>query len=205
MTTQLVIPDSSTQHRNDKTWSEPNRPVQNLGVGLLALMMTTTGVPATPVLDSQIICEGFTGTWLNNEASTRLYSDISALASSITFSTVADAAPDQPQRPSTAESVRRLHADSGLTWEQLARLFGVSRRAVHHWASGGRMNALNEEQLSEMHDVISRLPSGNPAERRSLILATPPEGPSIFEKLKSRHPHSEILQVAAYTPDSLIG
>ena len=205
MTTQLAVPDNLTQRGNEKTWSEPGRPVQNLGVGLLALMMTTTGVPATPVLDSQIICEGSTGTWLDNEQTTRLYSGISPFAPSITFSTVADAAPDKPQPPSTAESVRRLHADSGLTWEQLARLFGVSRRAVHHWASGGRMNALNEEQLSEMHDIISRLPSGNPAERRSLILATPPEGPSIFEKLKSRQPHSEILQVAAYTPESLIG
>lgn len=201
----LASPESPVQLQIEKFLPESASPVQNLGVGLIALMMTTTGVPATPVLDSQIICESFTGSWLNTDLSNFLYSDKSVLASSIAFSTVTDSAAEAPHRPSTAESVRKLHAISGLTWEQLARLFGVSRRAVHHWASGGRMNALNEEQLIEMLDVISRLPSGSPTERRSLILATPLEGPSIFEQLKSRQPHSDILQVAAYPPDLRIG
>src|SRR6266542_2454198 len=49
------------------------------------------------------------------------------------------------KRPSVALSVRHLYEASGLTWEQLARLFGVSRRAVHNWANGGRMTARHVE------------------------------------------------------------
>lgn len=203
--TQTVIPERRLGLQAESDLSEFLSPAQNLGVGLIALMMTTTGVPATPVLDSQIICESFTGTWLTAELPANLYSERSPLASSIAFACITDSAVEAPPQPSTAESVRKLHAISGLTWEQLARLFGVSRRAVHHWASGARMNALNEEQLIEMLDVISKLPSGSPTERRSLILATPAEGPSIFEQLKSRQPRSDILQVSAYPPDLLIG
>ena len=39
-----------------------------------------------------------------------------------------------------ADELRWLKAHSGLTWEQLGKAFGVSRRAVHLWANGGRMN-----------------------------------------------------------------
>ena len=36
--------------------------------------------------------------------------------------------------------LRRL---SGLTWDQLARLFNVSRRSLHFWASGGEPSIKN--------------------------------------------------------------
>ena len=41
--------------------------------------------------------------------------------------------------------LRRL---TGLTWDALARVFGVSRRAVHLWANGGRMKDANARQLA---------------------------------------------------------
>ena len=40
--------------------------------------------------------------------------------------------------------LRRL---TGMTWDALARVFGVSRRAVHLWANGGRMKDANARQL----------------------------------------------------------
>ena len=45
------------------------------------------------------------------------------------------------------EVLQWLHEASGLTWDQLGRLFGVSRRSVHHWTNGARMNAHNAETL----------------------------------------------------------
>jgi DNA-binding transcriptional regulator YiaG len=43
---------------------------------------------------------------------------------------------------------------TGLTWEQVARLFGVSRRTVHLWASGLAMSSGHEEHLHRMFGVI---------------------------------------------------
>lgn len=56
---------------------------------------------------------------------------------------------------STASSVAQLRSQAALTWEQLGRLFGVSRRAVHLWASGKRMNAHNVELLRELQRLIA--------------------------------------------------
>lgn len=186
--------------------SEYGWPTQHLGVALIALAAaTTTGVPAHPVLDSQLVIESFTGTWLEEVQKPNFVS------AGVATSADRHPHPDQLITPSragqanTADTVKRVRAESGLTWDQLARIFGVSRRAVHHWASGGRMNAVNEEQLNELQDVIRQLPGGDPATRRSMIFASTPEGPSIFEQLKSRRSSSEILQVAAYSPDGLIG
>lgn len=189
--------------------SETSRPPQHLGIALVALIATTTtGVPAQPVLDSQIVCESFTGTWRHDAWVPQLSSALIASAiefESITENSTAISAPiPAPTMISTADSVKRIRADSGLTWDQLARLFGVSRRAVHHWASGGRMNAVNEEHLNEIQEVIRGLPGKSPEDRRSLILASS-EGTSIFEQLKSKRPASEVLQVPAHSPDSLVG
>lgn len=63
-------------------------------------------------------------------------------------------------RPTSAELLTRTHRESGLTWDQLARYFGVSRRAVHLWAAGGRMSATNEELLAHLVFAVDRLYEG---------------------------------------------
>jgi DNA-binding transcriptional regulator YiaG len=45
---------------------------------------------------------------------------------------------------STQQAVNELRKLSGLTWEQLATLFNVSRRSVHFWASGQSLTSANE-------------------------------------------------------------
>lgn len=64
------------------------------------------------------------------------------------------------------------HVASGLTWDQLARYFGVSRRAVHLWAAGGRMSAANEEMLSRLVALVDSVRELDPAARRQAILRT---------------------------------
>lgn len=44
---------------------------------------------------------------------------------------------------------------TGLTWSQVAALFGVSRRAVHHWVEGGNMSALNIGRLNQLSTRLS--------------------------------------------------
>lgn len=65
--------------------------------------------------------------------------------------------------------LRRL---SGLTWDQLARLFSVSRRALHFWASGKPMTSANEEHLQRLLGVLRKIDRGSAsANRRELLEA----------------------------------
>jgi hypothetical protein len=102
--------------------------------------------------------------------------------------------------------VRKLHDDSGLTWEQLGRLFGVSRRAVHLWANGGRMNSTNAETLSELVIIVSALPASSPEARRTALLASGPDGHSIFDGFRARRLFdSGRVTETTLTPDQLLG
>ncbi|MCT2359500.1 hypothetical protein M3G54_14070, partial [Brevibacterium casei] len=43
--------------------------------------------------------------------------------------------------------IAELRSMTSFTWEQTAKLFGVSRRTVHLWAAGGNLSTQNEERL----------------------------------------------------------
>lgn len=89
-----------------------------------------------------------------------------------------------PQAEQTsAMDLKALRESSGLTWEQLARLFGVSRRSVHNWSAGERMNSHNAEILSQISEFVSSLPGETADEKRSELLRTRPGG-SHFDALR---------------------
>lgn len=71
---------------------------------------------------------------------------------------------------STGAAIMELRRLSGLTWDQLARLFGVSRRSLHFWASGKLLNASNEERLRRVLAVIRTGDRGFAAKNRTLLL-----------------------------------
>lgn len=85
-------------------------------------------------------------------------------------------------RRSSAEAVADLHNRSGLSWEQIARLFAVSRRAVHKWVAGGAMNAHNSARLAELTAAIDRL-AGSPRHVRSQLLTPRSDGRTLFADL----------------------
>jgi len=80
--------------------------------------------------------------------------------------------------------VRRL---SGLTWEQLARLFGVSRRALHFWASGRPMTAGHEERLQRTLGALRAIDRGTASANRVLLLTVTQSGESAFDMLVDGH------------------
>ncbi|MBR7206951.1 hypothetical protein KB219_35335, partial [Pseudomonas aeruginosa] len=79
-----------------------------------------------------------------------------------------------------------MKEETGLTWDQLGRIFGVSRRAVHLWANGGRMNAGNAETLYDLMSVVRSLPGENSDERRMALLALDKDGRSIVDSYRTR-------------------
>src|SRR4028119_75314 len=61
----------------------------------------------------------------------------------------------------TQKSLSKLRRLSGLTWEQLAKLFNVSRRTLHFWASGQPLSRFNEEQLNRLLEAIQYIDRGS--------------------------------------------
>lgn len=82
------------------------------------------------------------------------------------------------------DEVRWLHETSGMTWEQLGRVFGVSRRAVHLWATGARMNAANAEALFGLVDLVRAAPGSTPDERRAWLLRPDSGGRSALDRFR---------------------
>jgi DNA-binding transcriptional regulator YiaG len=76
--------------------------------------------------------------------------------------------------PITTESsqatLNEIKSLSGLTWEQLAKVFNVSRRSLHFWASGKPLSPFNEEHLRRLLATIRYINRGSADINRSALL-----------------------------------
>lgn len=76
--------------------------------------------------------------------------------------------------------LRRL---SGLTWDQLARLFNLNRRSLHFWASGKPMTPGNEEHLQRILAVVRKVDRGSASANRAMLLGVRGDGILPFDVL----------------------
>lgn len=79
------------------------------------------------------------------------------------------------------DRLKHLHAVTTLTWQQIGRLFGVSRRAVHHWVAGNRMSAANLDRLTRIERAVAAL-DGSPEQVHAQLMARN-DGPSLYAEL----------------------
>lgn len=89
------------------------------------------------------------------------------------------------QAETSAEAVFEIRRRSGLTWEEIADLFDVSRRSVHHWASGKAVNAEHDRRIRRVLTVVRRLDSGEAKRNRDLLLSPSADGRSLYDLLKA--------------------
>jgi hypothetical protein len=102
----------------------------------------------------------------------------------VSIGTQATAGLQAPGEPRSAEvAIFELRRLSGLTWDQLARLFEVSRRSVHFWASGKAMTAANEERLSRLVAAIRKVDRGSGLATRAALLTPTRAGEIPFNLL----------------------
>ena len=85
----------------------------------------------------------------------------------------------------TRRTVSELRRISGLTWRELGHLLGVSRRRVHHWASGKPLDADNEELLARVLDIVRAADRGS-ARRTRAVLLDAGEGTTPLDMLASQ-------------------
>lgn len=121
---------------------------------------------------------------------------------------------DEPDTP--IQSVAQVRADrdeiawvkqhSGLTWDQLGRVFGVSRRAVHLWASGGRMNESNAEVLRAFAAAVLRHEGKSPDDTRAALLASNRGSGSVVDTFRNRQvPQAEHTLGSPFSVEEKIG
>lgn len=94
----------------------------------------------------------------------------------------------------TRTALNELKKLSGLTWEQLARLFNVSRRSLHFWASGQPLSRFNEESLNRLLGTIRYINRGSASINRSVLLSPSSDGKLPFDLLVAGK-HEEVKQL----------
>ncbi|BAZ15446.1 hypothetical protein NIES4071_73180 [Calothrix sp. NIES-4071] len=83
----------------------------------------------------------------------------------------------------TRKAVNELRKVSGLTWDQLAKLFNVSCRSVHFWASGQRLSSFHEESLNRLLGTIRYIDQGSADINRDLLLSPGSDGKRLLDLL----------------------
>ena len=81
-----------------------------------------------------------------------------------------------PVAAEAGAAIGELRRLSGLTWAQLARLFGVSRRSLHFWASGKSMTPTNEEHMQRLLAVLRKVDRGSANTNRTMLLSGGQDG-----------------------------
>lgn len=71
----------------------------------------------------------------------------------------------------SSDAIYEIRATSGLTWEELASIFNVSRRSVHHWANGKEVAPDNSQLIRLVLGTMRQVDRGNPSKTRDLLFA----------------------------------
>ncbi len=88
-------------------------------------------------------------------------------------------------RPSrrTGSRLNELRRLTGLTWDEIARLFHVSRRSVFLWASGRPMSSDNETLLARLLAFVQGADLGSAGANRQMLLGSTLGGDLVIDLL----------------------
>ncbi|PSJ36284.1 hypothetical protein C7I55_26685 [Sphingomonas deserti] len=73
-------------------------------------------------------------------------------------------------RTAAQDLVDRIRSRSGLTFEEIAPLLQISRRALHKWRAGDAISSGNERRLRSLADVVDRIATGDEQTTRRRLL-----------------------------------
>lgn len=116
------------------------------------------------------------------------------LLSALEMTTSGFTLPSTSSTEATQKALNKLRKLSGLTWAQLARLFNVSSRSLHFWASGEPLSSFNEENLNRLLGTIQYIDQGSASLNRSLLLRPNSDGRPLFDLLVAGE-HEEVKRI----------
>ncbi len=101
----------------------------------------------------------------------------------------------QTQEHRAADVVNTLRKDTGLTWDQIAKLLSTTRRSVHNWASGEPISSSNHERLCRIAATVKQIGRGSAAANRALLLSSVEDGALLIDLL-SRGDYGAAVEAA---------
>jgi hypothetical protein len=81
--------------------------------------------------------------------------------------------------------VFEIRRRSGLTWEELADVFAVSRRSIHNWASGKAVSSQHEQLIRKTLQTLRLIPMGAAGQMRDFLLGSDDRAVAPIALLKS--------------------
>lgn len=150
----------------------------------MAAFGTSSGAAISPIDEFLALSTGWQGPPIHTPSNQLVvYSQVINTSAP----TINRSAPQRGVASTPARDLQMFHEDSGLTWDQVARMFGVSRRSVHLWAAGGRMSAQNQETLTRLSLLLPTLPGSTPEARRHELLRGSAGEASIVDKERQKY------------------
>lgn len=84
---------------------------------------------------------------------------------------------------STARGILAIRQAANLTWDETAKIFGVSRRSVHLWANGRHPTGSQERKLNKVLGILSAYRNLGPSVLRERLMASAWPGTLFFDLL----------------------
>lgn len=92
--------------------------------------------------------------------------------------------PNCAQAVSHVDALFDLKSTSGLTWDELSKLFSVSRRSLHHWMNGKRLTPENEATLGRLRAFVLLVGNTDHLQTRDILLSPTMRGKTVYDLLR---------------------
>lgn len=101
---------------------------------------------------------------------------------------------------SAPDILQKVKGSTGLSWEKIAKLFNVSRRAVYDWLEGKPMSEQNYSKLCKVEEALLRMKYSTPFQVRTLLLFGNSSGENPYQLLKQERyeEFSQFVQSGRY-------
>lgn len=115
-------------------------------------------------------------------------SDVAALTTIVVQPSTLSAVPALESAPSldpslVPEILQQVRRSSGLSWGEIARAVGVSRRTIHNWLSGARVAGAHLARLLDVSRAVTNVATGSVESTRTALLRPNANGRSVVDDL----------------------
>lgn len=107
--------------------------------------------------------------------------------------------------PSVQNALHEIKSSTGLTWQQLSRVFKVNQRSLYLWMEGGTLDSLHQERVYRVLTLIRKLPYSKPFQNRTFLLSPQPDGITFLNLLIEGDDDTFIARVAGASAHTITG
>lgn len=107
--------------------------------------------------------------------------------------------------PSTRNALQEIKSTTGLTWQQLSRVFMVSQRSLHLWMDGAALDSIHLERLYRVLTTIRRLPFSESFQNRAFLLSPQADGTIPLDLLATADNDAFLVRATAIPAHAIAG